>query len=232
MFLRKIANAQSHIPNVVGVIDSPRALEIAMTLKPEDLDLLELRVDTFAEENLKLLSDVSRLPHPLIVTVRHPEEGGANALPAERRRTLFNEFLPHAELIDVELRSMEALTDVMASARASDVGIIHSYHDFQTCPPEARLFGIARRALLAQADIFKLAVQTNSPTDLAHLLTFLSRQKRIHISLMGMGPFGKVSRLVFAQAGSVLNYGYLDKPQVKGQWSALELKERITELVN
>jgi len=78
--------------------------------------------------------------------------------------------------------------------------------------------------------VFKLAVQMNTPNDLAHLITFLGRQKRIHISLMGMGPFGKVSRLVFAQTGSVLNYGYLDKPQINGQWSALELRKRIAEL--
>jgi 3-dehydroquinate dehydratase-1 len=47
---------------------------------------------------------------------------------------------------------------------------------------------------------------------------------------MGMGPLGKVSRLVLAAAGSRLNYGYLDKPQVKGQWPALELVRRIGEV--
>ena len=47
---------------------------------------------------------------------------------------------------------------------------------------------------------------------------------------MGMGRFGKVSRLLFAQAGAVLNYGYLDKPNASGQWEATLLKKRIAEL--
>ena len=49
---------------------------------------------------------------------------------------------------------------------------------------------------------------------------------------MGMGPLGKVSRLVLAAAGSRLNYGYLDKPQVPGQWPALELVRRIEEVLS
>jgi 3-dehydroquinate dehydratase-1 len=232
MFLSKTSDAQSHRPNVVGVIDSPRALEAALKLKPGDVDLLEVRVDMFAGKPTKLLSTIQDLAHPLVVTVRHPHEGGANGLPASRRRELFHLFLPHAAMLDVELRSLETLKDVIAAARAANVLLIHSFHNFQSTPPESRLFELARRALLARADVFKLAAQTNTPTDLARLLTFLSKQKRIHIGIMGMGRFGKVSRLVFAQAGSVLNYGYLDRPQVSGQWSALELKKRIDELIN
>jgi 3-dehydroquinate dehydratase-1 len=47
---------------------------------------------------------------------------------------------------------------------------------------------------------------------------------------MGMGALGKVSRLVFAEAGSVLNYGYLDRPNASGQWEATLLKQRLKEL--
>lgn len=230
MFLKKTANAEVHRPNVVGVIDSPRALEAATKLNPKEIDFLEVRVDTFADRESKLLSAIPELSLPLLITVRHPQEGGAHGLPASRRRELFHRFLPHATMVDVELRSLETLSDVVGAARAANVMIIHSYHNFQTTPPDSRLFELARRALLAKADVFKLATQTNTPIDLARLLTFLSKQKRIHMSVMGMGRFGKVSRLALAQGGSVLNYGYLDKPQVTGQWSALDLKKRINEL--
>ena len=47
---------------------------------------------------------------------------------------------------------------------------------------------------------------------------------------MGMGPLGKVSRLLFAQLGSVLNYGFLHEAQVSGQWEATLLKQRLSEL--
>ncbi len=40
---------------------------------------------------------------------------------------------------------------------------------------------------------------------------------------MGMGPLGKLSRLVLAKAGSCLNYGYLRVANAPGQWEAAEL---------
>ena len=49
---------------------------------------------------------------------------------------------------------------------------------------------------------------------------------------MGMGTFGKISRLLLAQAGSVLNYGYLDQPNASGQWEAVLLQKRLAELTD
>jgi 3-dehydroquinate dehydratase len=49
---------------------------------------------------------------------------------------------------------------------------------------------------------------------------------------MGMGRFGKISRLLLAQTGSVLNYGYLDRPNASGQWEAVLLKKRLAELTS
>jgi 3-dehydroquinate dehydratase-1 len=48
---------------------------------------------------------------------------------------------------------------------------------------------------------------------------------------MGMGPLGKVSRLVLPSAGSLLVYGYLDRPQVEGQWPAEEVARRLREVM-
>jgi 3-dehydroquinate dehydratase-1 len=62
------------------------------------------------------------------------------------------------------------------------------------------------------------------------LARFLLRHPGVPISVMGMGEYGKLSRLLLARAGSVLNYGYLDVVQVPGQWPAPLLKERLAEL--
>ena len=48
---------------------------------------------------------------------------------------------------------------------------------------------------------------------------------------MGMGPLGKVSRLVLPSVGSLLVYGYLDRPQVEGQWPAQEVARRLQEII-
>jgi 3-dehydroquinate dehydratase-1 len=46
-----------------------------------------------------------------------------------------------------------------------------------------------------------------------------------------MGPLAVVSRLLCAQCGSVLNYGYLgDEPTAPGQWDAGSLKRAMARL--
>jgi len=63
------------------------------------------------------------------------------------------------------------------------------------------------------------------------LIEFLANEKgALPLSVMGMGTYGKVSRLVLAQAGSCLNYGYLGAANASGQWPVAALKARIAEL--
>lgn len=63
-------------PMVVGTIHSAGALKCALKLKPNQIDLLELRVDAFANDPEVLLRAIPKLPAPLLVTVRHPPRGG------------------------------------------------------------------------------------------------------------------------------------------------------------
>jgi 3-dehydroquinate dehydratase len=48
---------------------------------------------------------------------------------------------------------------------------------------------------------------------------------------MGMGPLAPVSRLLCAQSGSLLNYGYLGTTATApGQWDAALLRQAIARL--
>jgi len=217
---------------VVGTIHSALSLSSGCNLGAGALDFLELRVDAFAamDELDALEKSVVRLKIPLIVTVRHPLEGGAGSLDLARRRVLFGRFLPYASFVDVELRSAQALADVIDRAQAQGVGVILSHHDFRATPSLARLQELRRKAARAGASIFKVAATANTPRDLATLVDFLTQSKAPALAVMGMGAFGKISRLTLGRAGSVLNYGYLDRAQVSGQWPAERLKERLREL--
>jgi len=217
-------------PKIVGTVHSPGSLRSALRLRQGDVDFLELRVDHFANDPGSLLKTAPRLPAPLIVTVRHPREGGASQLESQRRRQLFREFLPIADCIDIELRSVAGFADIIAEARAAGVRVIVSDHHFHRTPPGRSLAARQRRAILARADVIKIATFAATSLDVSTLLSLLAKPGPIPLSVMGMGPFGKVSRLLFAQAGSVLNYGYLDKPNASGQWEATLLKKRIAEL--
>lgn len=217
-------------PQVVGAVHSPGALRRALRLQPGEVDFLEIRVDAFALDPLPVLRALPRLRAPLIITVRHPAEGGANRLTFARRRALFAEFLPFASSVDLELRSATQLATTIAAARARGVRVIISEHHFKTMPSAARLRQTIRRAHFAGADICKIAALADTPAALARLLALFARTPPLPLSVMGMGRLGKVSRLLLAQAGSVLNYGYLDAPNASGQWEAVLLQKRLAEL--
>ncbi len=217
---------------VVGSVHSPGSLRRALALRPGSVDVLELRVDHFAHQPAELLRVLPKLKFPLLLTVRHPLEGGVQALTFARRRALFTEFLPQAAFIDVELRSVEKLDGILALALAQSVQVIVSNHHFRCTPKLERLESLLAQAVAAGADIFKLAALASSAADVSALLGLLARPRKIPLSVMGMGSFGKVSRLLLAKAGSVLNYGYLDKPNASGQWEATLLKTRLAELAD
>ena len=215
---------------VVGAVHSPGALRRALRIRPGEVDFLEIRVDSFAADPAPLLRALPRLRVPLLITVRHPAEGGAHRLAFPQRRALFARFLPFATLIDIELRSVGKLASTIAAARARGVRVIVSDHNFKSTPPAARLRHTIRRARAAGADICKIATLTETPAALARLLALFAKPQPLPLSVMGMGRFGKISRLLLAQAGSVLNYGYLHEPNASGQWEAVLLQKRLAEV--
>jgi 3-dehydroquinate dehydratase I len=234
--LSDFASILSH-PGTVGTVHCKESIRAAALLKPGECDWLELRVDNFFGKTESLLEAAAAMRLPRIVTVRHPSEGGAAldvtpAITPAQRRGLYEDFLPLVTLADIELRQAAKMKSVIASARAAGVGIILSHHDFARTPSLKALRELARRARGEGADVFKVAAMANTLGDLARLLDFLGSEKPgMEFAVMGMGRFGKISRLTLAAGGSCLNYGYLGKPNASGQWPAPILKARISELL-
>jgi len=226
----KISRDLREKAHVVAAVHSDGALRRAATIHAGEVDFLEIRVDNFALDPARVLKVLPRLRVPLLVTVRHPAEGGANRLSLAMRRDLFARFLPWAALIDVELRSWESLSATIEEAQRAGVKVIASTHYFRSMPPLSQLQRVIRRAHALGADISKVAALADTPGALSRLLNLIEKKPPLPVSVMGMGKFGKISRLLLAQAGSVLNYGYLDRPNASGQWEATVLKQRLSEL--
>ena len=117
------------------------------------------------------------------------------------------------------------------------MALIASFHDFEKSPPLNELVDVIEDAFAAGADVTKIAIKLESMPPMFELLDYVETVPHLdsitpwhHLSLMGMGPLGKLSRLVFASAGSCLNYGYLVEANAPGQWPAAELKRLIAEL--
>ena len=211
-------------PNVIGIVDSQRALLTAQGLPPGAVDLLEWRADCLSAE-----SPLPRSRFPWIVTARHPSEGGRGSLSTAARREALLRHLSGASAIDIEARSFHTMKDVIREAHCAGVQVIASFHNFQKTPSSASLEKIILRSVDAGADVVKIATVTQSSGDIARLLALLASQN-IPTAAMGMGPLGMASRLIFASCGSILNYGWLDRPNVPGQWSAVEFKRLLKRM--
>jgi 3-dehydroquinate dehydratase-1 len=202
--------------NVVGIAESPVALSIAAELPPRLIDALELRLDAFESA-----PPVDDLKMPLIATARSPKEGGKNNLTAGERASRYLALLGHADAIDVELASRLEMKSVLEAARGAGCKIILSVHDFKGTPTGLR--ALQRKAAAAGADVFKIAVTPRTAGEFGALLALLD-DAPVPTAVMGMGRLGKASRVAAMACGSVLNYGWLERPNVAGQWSAAELR--------
>jgi 3-dehydroquinate dehydratase I len=211
-------------PLIVGVIFSRPDLRRAARMRNPP-DLFELRLDALFARPDEVEAALGDLRAPLVITARHPREGGSNHPSARQRRALLFRFLPHAAYVDIELRSAGTFAAILAEARAKNVRTILSFHDFRETPSRSRLDGIARAARSLGADVMKIATRTDTSAQLARLLDFFQRERlEMKIAVMGVGRLGRISRFEFARHGSALNYGHLGHPQAEGQLSITQLR--------
>jgi len=223
--MRSFARRRQQHPRVVGVIASPADLRRAMRMRQAP-DLFELRLDQLVRVIHDVEKKIARLRSPLIITARHPQEGGANNLSLQQRRSLLTRFLPHADYIDVELRSASALHSLLALAKQKNVRRIISLHNLNSTPAPRILLAKARAAEAQGASIFKIATRTDTPLEVGRLLDLMvNKNFHVPVTAMGIGKLGAISRLLLARAGSALIYASLTmRTNVEGQLSLEQLR--------
>ena len=202
---------------LVGVIASTDELRLATRMRAPP-DLFEVRLDQLP--NLHE-SQLSRLRRPLIITARHPAEGGKRC----NRKNLLRKFLPYAKFVDIELRSMRELREVWAEARRLDVGRICSVHDFKRTPELPILRKQFSRSRKFNGNVFKLVTRADSLRELLTLFEFLwTHSSLMPVCVMAVGKFGPISRLLFREAGSAFIYAPLSHALYDGQLALGQLR--------
>ncbi len=218
-------------PLIVAVAHTPRGLEAARDLQNAEADIVEVRLDCLIQHLKRVRAALRKVKLPILLTARHPAEGGAFELSPANRCALLEEFLPHATAVDIEMRSVKDMSNIISEAEKSGVVKVFSFHDFQSTPSIEKLQQLATQAREAGADIVKMATKLHRPADIIPLLQFQVLSENFPTATMGMGPLGNISRLTLAAAGSRLNYGFLDCSQVEGQWPATRLRELWGEII-
>ncbi|HEX5791488.1 MAG TPA: type I 3-dehydroquinate dehydratase [Luteolibacter sp.] len=198
-----------------------------------ECDVVELRLDLYGLD----VAGLGKRPWahltglPLLFTARRGDEGGAGNLSASQRIALLEACLPDAAMLDIEVASIHEMPDLLAKLRDLQIPWVASFHDFKGLPEPARLQGALLQAKVSGAAAFKAAVRITHPSQLAELAEFQEEDHGLPVASMGMGPLAPTSRLLCAQCGSVLNYGYLGSvPTAPGQWPASLLKQAVSRL--
>ncbi|MEK7954276.1 type I 3-dehydroquinate dehydratase [Luteolibacter soli] len=192
-------------------------------------DLLEIRLDLLEIPETRPWAHLTGIP--MLFTARRGDEGGRGDLSALHRRERLEAVLDEAALIDVELESVQELemAEFLEEAQSRGVPWVASWHDFEgRADSFGKIPAMAERAAAAGAACFKAAIRLHEMEDVTRLASLLTGTHPLPLSLMGMGPLAPVSRLLCAQYGSVLNYGFIgDAPTAPGQWSAALFKEAL-----
>ena len=184
-------------------------------------DLIELRIDQFSDtapdhvrRELQQLTGLPRLG-----TIRSAQEGGSWTGSEAERLALFEAILPNVEAVDIEFSSKEISHEVVRQAKGLGKTVIGSFHDFEKTPRPNAFPGLMRQAEELDVDIVKIAAHCANQADLRLLAQVLLDHTDKNLIVLGMGPIGAPSRVLFPALGSLLTYTFLGAPTAPGQFS-------------
>ena len=179
-----------------------------------DADLVELRLDFVAD--LDVAGALRDRRKPVIVTCRPVWEGGQFDGPEELRRQIINEAVAlGADFVDVERKA-----EWRPEPQSSKTALILSDHDFTGVPDDvaARVDAMRRE----RPSIVKISAMPQCAADNLRLRDAARAQPSTVV--IGMGPFGRITRALPSAFGSCWTYAGTAAP---GQYSARELASQF-----
>lgn len=192
-----------------------------LTQIQEQCSLAELRLDYFNDYTLDDLKDLQKdFSLPLILTLRSKSQGGLyDGIDEERLLQIEKLASLKPAYIDVEYNSSKAFVSKLKTDYP-ETKIILSYHDFHGMP---NLESILAQMKQCPADIYKMAVMLNSSCEALRLLQFMKEHQ--NVLAMGMGEYGKVTRVLSPIFGGAFVYCSIDDTLITapGQLTAHEL---------
>ncbi|NHN42427.1 type I 3-dehydroquinate dehydratase [Halorubellus sp. JP-L1] len=231
--------------------------DAASAVAREHADAIEYRMDAVdaAADAGAVSPSVTALAEydgdlPVVATNRAAWEGGEaapdvppseqDAVDETRARNRLESLAAAASVdavaaVDVELASLAAgspgVDTVLAEARANDVAVIASSHDFERTPSRAAM----RETLatgLEHADVAKLAVTAESTRDALDVLAVTSELADEPVATMAMGAVGRHTRAVAPVYGSKIGYAPVDpeRATAPGQYDLATLAGLVADL--
>ncbi len=184
------------------------------------IDLCELRVDFLCDEDReRAYLFPSLVDVPVILTVRRKEDGGAYSASERSRKELILRCLD-GDFAYVDIESDIKKGDVEEKAKKKGVKIIRSLHDFSGVPSDiySKIYNLSQKGGIA-----KVCLYLNSFSDVLTLFRIQEELKGVDKIVIGMGPYGVCTRILYHFLGSILTFASSNEA-APGQLSAAELK--------
>lgn len=224
---------------IVPIVGSSREeiLREAHAFQSIPADVAEWRADLFENafdirEVIDILRELRAIlgELPLLMTFRTSKEGGAKDISPEKYAELNIQAARsgYADLIDVEIfTGDDIVTSVISQAHAAGVKVVASNHDFFATPAKEEIIRRLCKMQDMHADIPKIAVMPQSPSDVLTLLSATEEMYRRYadrpIITMSMSGTGVISRLCGEVFGSSMTFGAAAKASAPGQMAVNDL---------
>lgn len=189
-------------------------------------DMFELRLDYLNRPDLMAL--LSAPPRPCLVTNRIKSEGGRfRGTETERLAIIGDALALKPAMIDIELATDSTSIKELYSKKGP-VKMVISHHDFDRAPELLALVDILERMNRLGADVAKIITRVQTPNEILRLRALLDRAGEMGqpLAIFGMGPLGRLSRVLTPLWGSALSYCSVHegKEAAPGQMSGPELR--------
>jgi 3-dehydroquinate dehydratase type I len=221
----------------VSVIEEslPEVITSSVKCKSLEVDIVEVRLDYLKEDitpaTLDALYDVKmNIDLPMIVTIRPTWEGGNfKGEEEDRLQALAKAIDKGFDYVDLELKIPEdKRTSLVERAKKIGVKTIISNHDFEKTPAKEKILDKIKECHSVNGDLAKVAYFCHSYDDIYNVLwaALIVKNLNLPFSIMGIGPFGHITRILAPFVGSQFVYSSLDagKEAAEGQIPIATLK--------
>ncbi len=195
-------------------------------------DIVELRIDGFRDQQAAYVRGVLApfVGMPSIGTIRSKREGGGFVGDEQQRLRLYQEIMPLVDAVDIELGADDINQEVILAAREAGNLTLGSFHEFSATPSIKTLRETVAKGEDLGVDIVKIAAHCEDMDGLRRLAQLLIEFPDKALVVIGMGPRGAASRLLFPALGSLIVYTFLGAPTAPGQFTheaTIELMKRL-----
>lgn len=215
-------------------------IEEALELKESNVDIVEWRVDAFADyKNYNAIREVLQKVAPILkekiflYTFRTKAQGGMGVVTTEELEDI-HDLAAESGCVDLlDLEYFEETYPMIKIRKLQEKGvkIVASHHDFVETPEREVMKMLLENMCAGNADIVKIAVMPQTEEDVLSLLSvtneFYRENPDTPIISMSMGKLGMISRLCGEVFGSCVTFAANKESSAPGQMKV----EKVMDIV-